>query len=240
MGYLHGAAPDRTDADCVLSGEPSGIGAIGFASKGFMALAVTVRTRGATVGYSHESRSAIEVAADVIRALKQLESMRVDIPQEMDALLNDSAWASSYAAVRSEAELDQLRRITVDVCTIKGGSLPAVIPSDCRFTVSIVFPQGTDVDSLARRINDISEQHDGVSLRIDGVDMPDMSDRNGELPAIIQAAAERIGIQKPLLTPDIRFPIADTGDTRAFPPIGLARAATTAARPTRASWSTIC
>ena len=36
-GYLFSTVPDRMNADCVLSGEPSGIGAISFASKGFNA-----------------------------------------------------------------------------------------------------------------------------------------------------------------------------------------------------------
>lgn len=202
-GFLFSTAPDRMNADCVLSGEPSGIGAISFASKGFMMLTGKIKTRGAIAGYSDDSKNAIEIAADVIRDLKQLENMSIEIPEEIDTLLRDDTWLASYRAVRGEKEENLLKKITVDVCTIKGGSLSVVIPSDCCFTVSIVFPQGTDVNLLTKKVNEISDKYDEVTLHIDGVDMPDMSDKNGELPSIIQTAAESIGLKRPVLTPDI-------------------------------------
>lgn len=202
-GYLFNTIPERMNADCVLSGEPSGISAISFASKGFMMLTGKIKTRGAIAGYSDDSKNAIEIAADVIRDLKQLENMSVELPEEINTLLRDDTWLALHRTVRGEKEANLLKKITVDVCTIKGGSLSVVIPSDCCFTVSVVFPQGTDVDLLTKKVNEISDKYDDVLLHIDGVDMPDMSDKNGELPSIIQAAAESIGLKRPVLTPDI-------------------------------------
>ena len=162
-----------------------------------------IKTRGAIAGYSDDSKNAIEIAADVIQDLKQMESINVELPEEINTLLCDDTWLASYRTVRGEKEANQLKKITVDVCTIKGGSLSVVIPSDCCFTVSVVFPQGTNVNLLTQKVNEISNKYDEVTLRIDGVDMPDMSNKNGELPSIIQSAAESIGLKRPVLTPDI-------------------------------------
>ena len=202
-GFLFSTVPERMNADCVLSGEPSGIGAISFASKGFMMLTVKIKTRGAIAGYSDDSKNAIEIAADVIRDLKQLESINVELPEEINTLLRDDTWLALHKTIRGENEAKQLKKITVDVCTIKGGSLSVVIPSDCCFTVSVVFPQGTDVDLLTKKVNEISDKYAEATLHIDGIDMPDMSDKNGELPSIIQSVAEGIGLKRPVLTPDI-------------------------------------
>lgn len=202
-GFLLDAIPERMTADCVLTGEPSGMGAINFASKGYMALSVKVQTRGAIAGYSNESKNAIEIAAEVMRDFKQLENMKVTMPKELEALLNDEEWLALHRTVRGDREAKQLKKVTVDVCTVKGGSMSVVIPSECRFTVSIVFPQGTDVPLLQEKVERIADSYEEVSLSIDGLDLPDMSDRNGELPQILQEAAEKIGLKKPIMTPDI-------------------------------------
>lgn len=202
-GYLFDTIPERMMADAVLTGEPSGVNTINFASKGYMMLSLSISTRGAIAGYSNESQNAIEIAAKVIADLKELERLPVTLPSELKNLFSDSAWVSAYEAVRSKAELEQLQKITVDICTIKGGSLSVVIPSDCQMTVSIVFPQGTDVALLEEKVTQIADKYEEVNLRIDGVDLPDMSDRENELPEVIQEMAEQILHQKPLLVPDI-------------------------------------
>lgn len=202
-GFLLDTIPERMTADCVLTGEPSGMGAINFASKGYMALSVKVKTRGAIAGYSHESKNAIEIAAEVIRDFKQLENMKVTMPQELEALLNDEEWLALHRTERGDREAEQLKKVTVDVCTVKGGSMSVVIPSECSFTVSIVFPQGTDAALLREKVERIADSYEEVSLSIDGLDLPDMSDQNGELPRILQKVAEKIGLKKPIMTPDI-------------------------------------
>jgi acetylornithine deacetylase/succinyl-diaminopimelate desuccinylase-like protein len=102
-----------------------------------------------------------------------------------------------------DRRFEQLPKVPVDVCTLKGGTSSVVIPADCTFTVSIVFPWGTDVDKLTQKVLDIAERYPEAELRIDGVDQPDYADPNGELPAIIRRAADDIGIAQPALTPDI-------------------------------------
>ena len=61
-GFLFEARPDEMTADCVLAGEPSGVDAISFSSKGYLQADVIVKARGAIAGYGCESRNAIDVA----------------------------------------------------------------------------------------------------------------------------------------------------------------------------------
>ena len=86
-GYLFKTIPKQMKADCVLTGEPSGINAINFSSKGYIQINVKISTRGAIAGYSNESRSAIEIAAELIQDLKKLENFPVKIPNNLQAFL---------------------------------------------------------------------------------------------------------------------------------------------------------
>ena len=191
------------NADCVLSGEPSGVDAISFSSKGYMVLTVDVATRGAIAGYSNESKNAVEVAADVMRDLKQLENIKSDIPRPLQKMLDNPEWVREHERLRGAGHAEQLSKITVDICTVKGGSLSVVIPFDCRFTVSIVFPIGTDIGLLHEKIKEISDRYPEVEIRVDGVDLPDYSNPDGELPALIQDVCKSLGYKRPVLTPDI-------------------------------------
>lgn len=61
-GYCFETKEQQMLASCVLSAEPSGKGAISFASKGYMVLRVVVQTKGAIAGYANESENAIFIA----------------------------------------------------------------------------------------------------------------------------------------------------------------------------------
>lgn len=56
---------------------------------------------------------------------------------------------------------------------------------------------------LEEKLKEIVARYPEAELTVDGVDMPDMADMNGELPGIIQAVATDLGLEKPILTPDI-------------------------------------
>ena len=202
-GYLFKTIPEQMKADCVLTGEPSGINAINFSSKGYIQINVKIATRGAIAGYSNESKSAIEIAAALIRNLKKLENFPVKIPSDLQAFLEAPGYKEAHEQVRGKGHLEQLTRVTVDVCTIKGGSLSSVIAADCKFTAAIVIPLGTDVDALIAELKSITNKHPEAELNIDGVDLPEMSPPNGELANILRDTVVKLGKTKPVLTPDV-------------------------------------
>ena len=87
-GFLFKKIPEKMLADCVLTGEPSVIDAISFSSKDYIQITVKISTRGAIAGYSNESKSSIEIAANLIRDLKSLENFFVEIPPELKNFLD--------------------------------------------------------------------------------------------------------------------------------------------------------
>ena len=202
-GFLFKKIPEQMKVDCVLTGEPSGIDAISFSSKGYIQITVKVATRGAISGYSNESKSAIEIAADLIRDLKKLENFQVEIPKDLQDFLNNEGYKESHEKVRGKEHLEQLQKVTVDICTIKGGSLFSVIAADCKFTAAIVIPLGTNVDLLISKLISIAAEYSEAELIIDGVDLPEMSPPSSELTKILSDTVVELGKSRPVLTPDI-------------------------------------
>ena len=202
-GFLFKKIPELMRADSVLTGEPSGVDAISFSSKGYIQITVKVTTRGAIAGYSNESRSAIEVAAEIIRDLKELENFHVEIPASLQKFLNEPNYRKLHEKVRGAEHLEQLTRVTVDICTIKGGSLSTVIAADCKFVAAIVIPLGTEVEALISEIKSIVERYPEAALTIDGVDLPEISPPDGELAKVLSEAIVTLGKVKPVMTPDI-------------------------------------
>lgn len=202
-GFLFKNIPDMMTADSVLTGEPSGVDAISFSSKGYIQATVKISARGAIAGYSNESANAIEIAADLIRDLKSLENFAVTIPDELEKFLNVEGYKDIHAKVRGIGHLEQLTRVTVDICTIKGGSLSTVIPADCKFVVAVVIPLGTNVDDLIAAMKAVVNRYPDAAMVIDGVDMPDISPPDGELANILSDVVVKLGKAKPVMTPDI-------------------------------------
>lgn len=202
-GYLFEKVPEKMTADCVLSAEPSDVRAINFASKGYIQATVTVKTRGAIAGYSNESPSAIEIAADIIRALKNLEQIKVELSKEIKDFLEQPGYSSNHEKIRGKNYLEQLSRITADVCTIKGGNLQSVISPDCKFTVAVVIPWGTNVDEILDKMKSIAENYPQAELVVDGVDLPDIAATKNEMVDILTDTVTAFTKSAPILTPDI-------------------------------------
>ena len=74
--------------DCCLNGEPSSPWTLRFGEKGPLWLEFTVRTRGAHGAYTHLSKSATAIAAQIIGDLYRLEDIR---PPEASNLANPAA-----------------------------------------------------------------------------------------------------------------------------------------------------
>lgn len=187
-GYLFEQMEPDMLADCVLTGEPSRPETISFASKGYIQFTVTVRTRGAIAGYSNESKSAIEIAAAVIRDLKALEQLEVEVPE--------------YITGRP-GEAEVLRKITVDITTIRGGDLISVNAPKCTFTAAVVVPVGTDLYCVVSSAQEIVSLHPEATLVLDGISPADASAPDGEMVGILQDTVASLGWTKPEPVADI-------------------------------------
>ena len=202
-GFLFKNFPEMMIADGVLSGEPSGVDAISFSSKGYVQIAVKISTRGAIAGYSNDSKNSVEIAADLIRDLKSLENFPVTLPDELKNFMHADGYKVAHEKIRSAGHFEQLQKVTVDICTIKGGSFSSVIADSCEFTTAIVIPLGTDVERLLDELKRVVKKYPEAILRIDGVDLPDMSSTDDKLAKILSDTVVALGKTRPLLTPEV-------------------------------------
>jgi len=119
----------------VLIGEPTRLRVVA-AHKGFVHVRVDLSGVSAHSGYPHLGRSAIEPAAEVVRALtavrRQLEAERV----------SSSAW------------FPEVPFVPLNVGVIHGGAAPNVIPDRCTLEITLRPLPGMDAAPLLDRVQD--------------------------------------------------------------------------------------
>ncbi|SEF80362.1 M20/M25/M40 family metallo-hydrolase [Parabacteroides chinchillae] len=202
-GFLFESIPDEMVADAVLTAEPSGVDAVSFASKGYVQFSVRISTPGAIAGYSNDSKSAIRIAADIIRDLDAVGNIEVRLPEVLRAMLDDPEWVSYHTVIRGNGHAEQLAKITTDICTVNGGSLLCVIAPDCEFSASTVIPVGADPYSVYKKVEEIVSRYPEASLYWDGIDSADICSPFTEIAGLIQDTAEELCGKRPVMTPDI-------------------------------------
>jgi|GEM_PF-1264132 len=202
-GFMFDRIPDEMKADCVLSGEPSGSYSISYASKGYVQFSVAVTTRGAIAGYSNETENAIYIANDIICELREVENMEVKISPEFADIMNAEGWLKEHIAVRGEGHGELLTKVAVDVCTFDAGCLHCVIPSNCRFSVTVTIPVGVDPYQVIHHVKAIVEKYPEAVFKLESIDSPDISDPDGEMAEILKSTVADLGWDEPVLTPDI-------------------------------------
>lgn len=202
-GYLFEQIESEMEADCVLSAEPSGTGAVCFASKGYIQFTVRVATRGAISGYPNASKNSIHIATDIIRDLGALENIEVNLPSSITAILADPQRRERHDALMGKGTAELLSLITVNVGTIEGGSSPSVIAPDCEFSVTVVVPVGTDPHAISAQAREIVERYPEAEFELEGADAADISDPDSEMAVILQETVEGLGRAKPEMAPEI-------------------------------------
>ncbi|MCM1532017.1 MAG: M20/M25/M40 family metallo-hydrolase [Ruminococcus flavefaciens] len=202
-GFLFESIPDEMVADAVLTAEPSGVDAVSFASKGYVQFSVRISTPGAIAGYSNDSKSAIRIAADIIRDLDAVGNIEVRLPEVLRAMLDDPEWVSYHTVIRGNGHAEQLAKITTDICTVNGGSLLCVIAPDCEFSAATVIPVGADPYSVYKKVEEIVSRYPEASLYWDGIDSADICSPFTEIAGLIQDTAEELSGRRPVMTPDI-------------------------------------
>lgn len=202
-GFLFESIPDEMMADAVLTAEPSGVDAVSFASKGYVQYSVRISTPGAIAGYSNDSKSAIRIAADIIRDLDTVGNIEVRLPEVLRAMLDDPEWVSYHTVIRGNGHAEQLAKITTDICTVNGGSLLCVIAPDCEFSAATVIPVGADPYSVYKKVEEIVSRYPEASLYWDGIDSADICSPFTEIAGLIQDTAKELSGKRPVMTPDI-------------------------------------
>lgn len=141
--------------DCMLNGEPSGLGTIRFAEKGTLRLTFTIRTTGAHGAYVHRTESATRLAAALIDRLASIESLDPDLPAELVAYLARAEVSAAVDEAMGKGASDIVVRPTLNIGIIQGGLKVNMIPDGCRFEADIRLPIGLKADRVIQVVQKI-------------------------------------------------------------------------------------
>src|SRR5262245_61940496 len=132
--------------DCSLKAEPSSPQTLRFGATGNSWLQFRVRTAGAHGAYTHMSRSATAIAAEVMGELVALEELPVARVNNIAAVLDQAAPAIDQAYGKGASGI--LQRVTVNVGLIDGGLKVNMIAAKCDFELDIRLPIGITVTGM--------------------------------------------------------------------------------------------
>lgn len=175
--------------DCCLSGEPSDPRTVRFGEKGPYWLRFFVQTSGGHGAYSHTSKSAIKIAAEVIREIQALEA-EVPAPGNVGPVLRGSAEVIEAALGTGASGI--IQSITTNIGLIRGGAKVNMIPSNCEFEVDIRLPISCNKDHIKAELDAIVIRHPEVRYEEFNFSPPNWCDPEHQMVGLIRSNAEAL------------------------------------------------
>ena len=169
--------------DCCLSGEPSDPRTVRFGEKGPYWLRFHVQTPGGHGAYSHMSKSATKIAAEVIREIQEIEA-EVPAPGNVGAVLRGSAEVIEAALGAGAASI--IQGITTNIGLIKGGAKVNMIPSSCEFEVDIRLPISCSKERITAELDAIVARHPEVRYEEFNFSPPNWCNPEHEMTGLIR------------------------------------------------------
>jgi succinyl-diaminopimelate desuccinylase len=176
--------------DTCLNGEPSSPWTLRFGEKGPLWLEFTVRTKGAHGAYTHASKSATAIAAQVIGELYALEDIPPPEASNLAAALDLAAEAIDRAQGPGASRIT--RRVTVNPGVIRGGLKVNMVAAECIFEVDVRLPNGLDAPPILAEIDRIVSRRPEVSYRATNYNPPSWCPPDSEMVQLVRANAKEV------------------------------------------------
>jgi succinyl-diaminopimelate desuccinylase len=171
--------------DCCLNGEPSNPYIIHFGERGLIWLAFTVHTRGGYGPHTHMAQNAIKIATQLIADLEVLSEIQVLIPADIDAVLRRNAEVINQVQGKETSEI--VRKVTVNIGTIRGGLKVNMVPSECVVEADIRLPMGLDKGRMMAEVEKIALRYPEVSCKEINYAPPNWCEPYGVMVKFIRA-----------------------------------------------------
>ncbi len=153
------------ECDACLVAEPSGTAAAFLGEKGFCWLEVRARGAPAHASLPMLGENAIEKAARVIPVLKRVESMEVDVPEELEDVIASSGEVYAEMARERGASREAIEALakvagmyTVNIGIVRGGTKINVVPESCALQVDIRIPPGGSLKSVREIVRELLDR----------------------------------------------------------------------------------
>ncbi len=196
--WLVDTFPDEFRGDCMLNGEPSTPSTIRFGEKGTLRIVLEIVTPGAHAAYTHMSRNAIRIAADLVRDLYTLEDLPVPQSEDVRRAIETGRSAMDRALGNGAGRI--LDRVTVSAGVIQGGVKINVLPGHCRLEVDIRLPVGLTHAAMVAEVERIAARYPEAKLTPVWTHSaePSTCDPNHPMVGILQDAVESLGYPRPV------------------------------------------
>lgn len=177
--------------DALVSTEPSSLGLVRVAERGFLWLMVHVPGRSMHAAYPGGGEGAIlracgfaqrvaGLVAEVNRGLAGRRRGRDEHDEVMDRLLGEGASRI-------------VREVSLNVGTVHGGQAVNMRPADCRLSVDLRVPEGVDPQELLGRVEELAAEVGG-RVEVLGRGPANRTDVNADIvTAVTEATARRTG-----------------------------------------------
>jgi succinyl-diaminopimelate desuccinylase len=185
--------------DCVLNAEPSSPHTLRFGEKCMFWLTMKVRTQGGHGAYPHMSASATRIAAKVIEALAEVETVAPDLPSHVRALLARPEIVAAYDRGLGKGAAGVAQRVTLNIGTLAGGVKVNMLPGECDIGVDIRLPPGITCETMRATVERIAARFPEVSIELPPrtpVD-PTLSDPAHPMVGILQDTVEQLAGYRP-------------------------------------------
>ena len=195
--WLVDTFPDEFRGDCMLNGEPSTPSTIRFGEKGTLRVMFEIATPGAHAAYTHMSKNAIRIAADLVRDLYALEDLPVPLSEDVRHAIEMGRAVVDRALGEGAGRI--LDRVTVSAGVINGGVKINVLPGQCHLEVDIRLPVGLTHAAMMAELERITARYPEARLTSVWTHSaePSTCDPNHPLVGILQGAVESLGRPKP-------------------------------------------
>jgi succinyl-diaminopimelate desuccinylase len=165
-GTKHLLEDPRWRGDCMIDGEPGGVGAIRFAEKGTLRLTFTVKTEGAHGAYLHRTKSATRIAAALINDLTIIEGIIPDLEPTLKEYMKRADVRAAIDVSMGSGAADIVLVPTLNIGTIHGGLKVNMIPGNCIFEADIRLPMGLKADQVMDVIHDVLKKYPEATVEI--------------------------------------------------------------------------
>ncbi|KAJ3527520.1 hypothetical protein NM208_g10659 [Fusarium decemcellulare] len=162
--YLLDHVPAVRDADAVICGDAGSPQVLRIGEKGLVWIDITATGVAAHGAHVHRGENAIERLLGAITALKGLESLSVSSPSEVLAVIDAAKDISEPLGGQGEENI--LKRITVNIGKISGGTSANLVPDKAEASADIRLPIGISTAEVSAFIRDKLESLKGIKYRI--------------------------------------------------------------------------
>jgi len=176
--------------DANLCGDVGSPRVVRFGEKGLMWVEVEASGSPAHGAHVHKGTNAIDRLRAALDRLKGLETLPVDAPASVLRAIEHATAVSE--ALSGAGESDTLRRVTVNIGTIEGGTSPNLVPTHAIARADIRLPVGITTDVLAAKLDEWLGPMDGVTWRAIRRFEPSYTDPDHEIVRRTTAVAAEV------------------------------------------------